>query len=76
MNNSMGYTWDRIITYIKDPGLFVVFDIFKAEKEDFFTLADLWHTRKILSQGPYWYGTVYDRIRNEKLPDSKALLIL
>ncbi len=76
INNSMGYTWDRIITYIKDPGLFVVFDIFKAEKEDFFTLANLWHTRKILSQGPHCFDTVYDRIRNEKLPNSKALLIL
>ena len=76
LDEKMGYEWDRVVCYIKNPELFVVFDIFKARKEDYFTLANLWHTRKILSQGEHWYDTVYDRIQNEELPNTKNLLIL
>ena len=75
IDEKMGYEWDRIITYIKDPGLFIVFDIGKARKEDFYTMANLWHTRKILSQGKHWYDTVYDRIQNKELSTSMNLLI-
>ncbi len=75
IDDKMGYKWDRVITYIKEPGIFVVFDIFKALKEDFYTLANLWHTRKVLDQGKHWYDTVYDRIRNHTLPTSTHLLI-
>ena len=75
-DNSMGYEWDRIIAYVKDAELYVVFDILKSLKEEYFTLANLWHTRKILAQGEHWYDTVYDRIQNSELPSNKHLLIL
>lgn len=58
----MGYEWDRVITYIKDPGLYLVFDIMKGKKEQYFTAANMWHTRKILSSGPHWYDTMYDSV--------------
>ena len=73
---SWGYESDRVIIYVKDPELFVVFDILKSKKEEYFTLANLWHTRKILDQGTGWYDTVYDRIQNNELPTDKRLLIL
>jgi hypothetical protein len=76
IDTGMGYEWDRIITYIKDPGLFVVFDVFKSRREEYFTLSNLWHTRKILSQGEHWYDTVYDRIQKNVLPTEKKLLIV
>ncbi|MBU1475493.1 MAG: hypothetical protein KJ768_11595 [Acidobacteria bacterium] len=75
IDDKMGYLWDRVITYIKDPGIFVVFDIFKATKEDYFTLANLWHTRTIKARGEHWYDTVYDRIRNQELKTDTHLLI-
>ncbi len=75
IDDKMGYEWDRVITYVKDPELFVVFDIFKARTEDFFTLSNLWHTRKIISQGDHWYDTVYDRIQQHELPEDTHLLI-
>jgi len=71
-----GCEWDRIITYVKEVEVFVVFDIFKSRKEEYFTLANLWHTREILSQGEHWYDTVYDRIQNRTLPQDKHLLII
>jgi hypothetical protein len=75
-DDSMGYEWDRVIVYIKNPELYAVFDIFKSRKEEYFTLANLWHTRKILAQGEHWYDTVYDKIQNQNLPTEKNLLIL
>jgi hypothetical protein len=76
VDDSLGYEWDRIIAYIKSSEIFVVFDIFKSRKEEFFTLSNLWHTRKILEQGEHWYDTVYDKIQNEEFPADKHLLII
>lgn len=75
IDNNMGYEWDRVIVYVKDPEFFVVFDILKSLKEEYFTLSNLWHTRKIVAQGKHWYDTVYDKIQNHDLPTSKHLLI-
>ena len=61
-DESMGYEWDRVITYIKDPDIYVVFDIMKGRKEQYFTAVNMWHTRKIISSGPHWYDTMYDSI--------------
>jgi len=76
IDDDMGYSWDRIITFIKDPGLFVVFDVFKAKREGYFTLANLWHTRKIIAQGNHWYDTVYDKIQNSIFPQDHNLMII
>lgn len=69
------YDADRVIVYVKDPEMFVVFDIFKSRTTEFFTLANLWHTRQILARGEHWYDTVYDVIGAEKLPTDRRLLI-
>jgi hypothetical protein len=76
IDDNMGYEWDRIITYIKNPEIFVVFDIFKSHKEEFFTLSNLWHTRKIVAYGKHWYDTVYEKIQTHTLPADKHLLIV
>jgi hypothetical protein len=76
IDDKHGYEWDRVITYVKDPELFVVFDIFKARVDEFFTAANLWHTRKIVTQGDHWYDVVYDSLQNLALPKNEQLLIL
>jgi hypothetical protein len=70
------YDWDRAVVYVKDPGVFVVFDVFKARVEEFFTLANLWHTRRIVTRGEHWYDTVYDAIGSMTLPTERQLLVL
>jgi hypothetical protein len=65
IDDNMGYEWDRVITYIKELGVFVVFDIFKSRKEDYFTLSNLWQTQQIVEKGVHWYETVYDRIQKK-----------
>lgn len=75
IDEKLGYEWDRVITYIKDPEIFVVFDILKATMEEFFTGANLWHTRKIVAQGDHWYDTMYDSMRTKKFSTDSRLLI-
>lgn len=75
IDEKMGYEWDRVITYVKDREIFVVFDVFKARKEDYYTLSNLWHTRQILAKGEHWYDTRYDRIQDHTFANSQHLLI-
>jgi len=82
IDEGLGYEWDRVITFVKDPGIFVVFDIFKARTEDHFTLANLWHTRKIHGRGAHWYDTGYDHIEGRGatagtcvLPENRRLVV-
>jgi hypothetical protein len=76
IDGGWGYQADRVVVWVKDPGCYVVFDIFKALREDYFTLGALWHTRKIFEQGEHWYDTGYDRIQAAELPPDERLLIL
>ena len=75
IDGKMGCQWDRIIVYVKDPEMFVVFDVLKAIEEEWLTAANLWHTRKIVAQGEHWYDTQYDSLRNLELPINSNLLI-
>ena len=76
IDEGWGYQADRVVVYVKDPGCFVVFDIFKALREDYFTLGDLWHTRQVFARGEHWYDTGYDRIQTAVLPQDRRLLIV
>ena len=75
IDDGWGYDADRVVVYVKDPEMFVVFDIFKSKTSEYFTLANLWHTRQILAKGEHWYDTVYDAIGAQKLAADRALLI-
>jgi len=75
VDDKMGYQWDRTLVYLKQPELFVVFDVLKGLKEEYFTGANLWHTRQILAQGDHWYDTCYDSLARVPLPTENQLLI-
>jgi hypothetical protein len=76
LDDGWGYEQDRVVVYVKEPELFVVFDVFKAKTEEYFTLANLWHTRVIHDRGAHWYDTGYDAVGAQTFPDAKRLLIL
>jgi hypothetical protein len=76
IDDGWGYEADRVVVAVKDPECYVVFDVFKARREGYFTLAGLWHTRQILDRSEHWYDTGYDRIQSAELPQDKRLLIL
>ncbi len=75
IDEQMGYEWDRVIVYIKDPVMYVVFDVFKSKSEQYFTAANFWHTQNIVKQGEHWYDTRYDSIGKQQLGTDKNLLI-
>ncbi len=82
IDDGWGYDTDRAIVYVKDPEMFVVFDVFKSRTDEYFTLANLWHTRQVLARGDHWYDTGYDVVvpgvggKPEPLPGGKRLLVL
>jgi len=75
IDDVMGYESDRVIVYIKDPVMFVVFDVLKSRSEQYFTAANFWHTQKIVASGEHWYDTRYDSIRNMAAGGNDNLLI-
>ncbi|MCK5740570.1 heparinase II/III family protein, partial [bacterium] len=71
----LGYQWERVVNYVKDPEMFVIFDVVQADLEEYFTAANLWHTRQIEAQGKNWYLTSYDSLRTLPLKADNKLLI-
>jgi len=71
-----GYEWDRAVVYIKNPEMFIVFDVLKARREEWFTMANLWHAQRIVAHGDHWYKTAYETIQDKTLSTDKHLLIL
>ncbi|HPW18908.1 MAG TPA: hypothetical protein PLP83_11120, partial [Candidatus Aminicenantes bacterium] len=76
IDDGWGFQADRVVVHVKDPECYVVFDIFKALREDFFTLGAFWHTRQVFARGERWYDTGYDRIQAAVLPETMRLLVL
>lgn len=70
-----GYTWDRLISYVKPQGFFIVVDAVKATETDYFTFTNLWHTQTIHAQGPQYYDTSIDSIGSVALPQDRRLLV-
>jgi hypothetical protein len=61
----MNYRWDRIITRHKQEDYFVVVDALKFFKPDYFTIANLFHTRLIIDQGENWFVTRIDQLSGQ-----------
>lgn len=76
VDDGWGYQSDRVIAYVKDPEMFVVFDILQSRRDDYFTFAQVWHTRQVVARGDDWFDTRYDRILNETLPAGTNLLVV
>jgi hypothetical protein len=75
LDDDLGYEWDRVVTWVKRKEMFVVVDAIKAQRNDYFTFTNLWHTRKILSHDQQLYNTAIDQIGADVLPNNKSLLV-
>jgi hypothetical protein len=74
-DDKLGYQSDREVVYLNEKNCFVVFDIVKVLRDDWFTFTNFWHTRTILSQGTRWYDTQVDSIGRFAPPTNTSLLI-
>ena len=68
-----GVQHDRVITWLKEENVYVVFDIVKFLETDFFTLSTLWHGTTVLDRGDNYFVTAVDTIRGQPMPRNKAL---
>ena len=73
--SSMGYSWDRTIVYVRDPGYFIVVDGVKFLASDYYTCTNLWHTQNILRTGENFFDVSNDSVRSFKFPQTRSLLI-
>ena len=71
------YRWDRIIAHHKKDDYFIMVDAIKFSNSDYFTVANLLHTQKIIAQGKNWFVTRIERIENKyKYEGNIDLLII
>ncbi len=74
-DNNLGYRWDRVVTYVRDPGYFVVVDAVKALRTDYFTYTNFWHAQNILSQGEHYFDVATDSVPGFKFSPRQSLLV-
>ncbi len=72
----LGYQSDRVITYIKKEGWFVVVDAIKILRTGYFTFATMWHAQNILAKGADWFDVATDSIQANKFPATRSLLVM
>jgi hypothetical protein len=74
-DEGLGYESDRIVFYIKELDWFVVVDALRFTRPTYLTMANLWHTRQVLSTGPGWYDTAYDSLQTVDVRGPDRLLV-
>ncbi len=76
IDETLGYQWDRTITYVKEEDLFIVVDGIKILQGDYYTFTNFWHTQKVFARGENFFDVGMDSITSLQLPRDRALFIL
>lgn len=76
MDADWGYEADRAVVYVKPLDWFVVFDAVRFTRPGYLTMANFWHTRQVLAQGPGWFDTAYDSLTSVDVQGSDRLLVV
>ena len=64
-DSKLDYRWDRILTRHKTDDYFIMVDALKFFRSDYYTIANILHTRKIVDQGENWFVTRIDQLMGE-----------
>jgi hypothetical protein len=70
-----GVQHDRVITWLKQENVYVVFDIVKFLETDFYTLSTLWHGTTVLDRSDHHVVTAVDSIRGQQMGRDKVLRV-
>lgn len=57
-----GIIWDRVVSYLRDDEIYVLFDIVHSTQDGSLTLGNLNYTTNVLNQGDGWWDTWIDKI--------------
>jgi len=72
-----GYAWDRVLVRDRREEFFVMVDAVRFFRSDYFTLANILHTRQIVDSGPGWFVTRYDSMAGmDANPGNLDLLVV
>jgi hypothetical protein len=72
----LGYEAERAVVYVKPLECFVVLDAVRFTRPGYLTMANFWHTRQVLAQGPGWFDTAYDSLQTLDVRGNERLLVL
>jgi hypothetical protein len=75
IDQELGYTWDRVIAYVRATGVFLVIDGVKVLRPDYFTFTNFWHAGQVDSVSPHTYRAITDSIGTLRVAGSRALRI-
>lgn len=75
VDEELGYRWDRVIAWVRDPGYFIVIDALKALRPDYFTFASLWHAQNVIEKGEHYYDIATDSVPGYRFPRNQSLLV-
>ncbi|HZP83537.1 MAG TPA: hypothetical protein VFB21_17970 [Chthonomonadaceae bacterium] len=70
-----GVVWDRVVSYLREEEIYVLFDIVHSTQEGTLTLGNLFYTTHVLSEGAGWWDTWIDEITGWKNAQTRALLV-
>ncbi len=70
-----GVQHDRVIAWLEEHNVWVVFDIVKFLERGYYTLAGLWHGTTVLEEGDEYFVTAVDFIRGQEQPGHTVLRI-
>lgn len=74
-DNEIGYSWDRLLAWVRPLDVFIVIDAVEVLVEDYYTFTNLWHTQTIHERGEGYYDTSLDSIGSYDVSDDRRLLI-
>jgi hypothetical protein len=75
VDENLGYQWDRVIVYLREPGCFIVIDGVKILRSDYFTFTNFWHAQNVLKKGSHWYDVVTDSVQGFAFARTQSLLV-
>ncbi len=76
IDEELGYQSDRVITYVREEGWFVVVDAIKILRSGYYTFSTMWHALNLLDKGKDYFDVVTDSIQRTKFPTDYSLLVI
>lgn len=70
-----GVVWDRVVSYLREEEIYVLFDIVHSTQEGTLTLGNLFYTTRTLNEGDGWWDTWIEEITGWQNARNRALLI-
>jgi len=74
-DDGAGVQYDRVLTWLKEENVYVLFDIVKFQETGYYTLANLFHPTTVLEEAEGHFVTAVDHIRGIPQRQGTALRI-